>query len=169
MSFTSLAWAARQRLPTAIDKLVLMQIASHVNAKTGLCNPSIATLAAECSVSPRRVITAVQALEGAKLLTVIRTSTDGHKNSNMYKLSTGVVNHVHHVVNDVHEGSANGDNLVVNHVHINIEEEHRKEHRGEEQNATVDNKEKEKAKAKLKEWVESMRLKAPPTPRTPFR
>lgn len=170
MSYVCLAWAARQQPTSSVDKLVLVQLASHVNARTGVCNPSIALLARECVASPRRVITAIQNLEALGLITVIRTSTDGKKNVNHYKLSTGVVNHVHHVVNDVHEGSEHGAHGVVNNVHINIEGEQRIEQRKDSRSTTpVDNVDPERVQQKVRELTERLRVKGSTSPRTPFR
>jgi DNA-binding PadR family transcriptional regulator len=168
MSYICLAWAARQRIPSSVDKLVLLQLASHVNSKTGLCNPSNALLAQECAITPRRVVTAINSLEKLKLITVLRSSTNGKKNVNHYKLSTGVVNQVHHVVNVVHVSSEQNDTTVVNHVHINKEEEQRI-NKGNEQSEPVDNKAKEEARQKLKELADKLRVKGPTSPRTPFR
>jgi hypothetical protein len=79
-----------------VDKLVLLQLASHVNSKTGLCNPSNALLAQECALSLRSIVGAIKSLEKLRLITVVRTSTNKKKNVNHYKLSTGVVQEVHY-------------------------------------------------------------------------
>jgi DNA-binding PadR family transcriptional regulator len=168
MSYICLAWAARQRIPSSVDKLVLLQLASHVNSKTGLCNPSNALLAQECALSLRSIVGAIKSLEKLRLITVVRTSTNKKKNVNHYKLSTGVVQEVHDVVHQVHVSSAGNDKLVVQEVHINKEEEQRI-NKGQEQSEPVDNKAKEEARQKLKELADKLRVKGPTSPRTPFQ
>lgn len=47
MSFQLMAWAARQRTGSPTRKAVLMALANATNHHTGLCNPSIETIAEE--------------------------------------------------------------------------------------------------------------------------
>jgi DNA-binding transcriptional MocR family regulator len=55
MSFAALAWAYDQRPSSGTHKLVLIVLAHHVNAESGLCCPSQATIADRCIVSERTV------------------------------------------------------------------------------------------------------------------
>jgi len=93
MSFSALAWASRQLPECAHQKLLLMMLASHYNDQTGLCNPSIKTLALECCMGPTSVKKHLTALE--KLGLIVRVS-GSRTQSNTYKLSTGVVQEVHY-------------------------------------------------------------------------
>lgn len=70
MCFDSLAWATKQELP-AMQKIVLVMLADH-NSKAGLCFPSYDTLAVECGMTKRSVITQVEKLESAGLLSIER-------------------------------------------------------------------------------------------------
>jgi len=70
MCFESLAWATKQELP-AMQKIVLVMLADH-NSKDGLCFPSYDTLAIECGMTKRSVITQIEKLEAADFLTVER-------------------------------------------------------------------------------------------------
>lgn len=70
MCFESLAWATKQELP-AMQKIVLVMLADH-NSKNGLCFPSYDTLAVECGMTKRSVITQVEKLEAANFLTIER-------------------------------------------------------------------------------------------------
>ena len=70
MCFDSLTWATKQELP-AMQKIVLVMLADH-NSKDGLCFPSYDTLAIECGMTKRSVITQIEKLEAADFLTVER-------------------------------------------------------------------------------------------------
>ena len=162
MSFKSMAWAAAQQPPSCHDKLVLLQLASHVNANTGLCNPSIDTLARECILSRRRVIMSIQSLEEAGFIEVMRSSTDRKKNVNTYKLST-VVHRVHHsVVHNGHYPSAQHALPVVHNVHINREDEHTLSKRIDDRGQTERTPSAAEAIAKLAAWRASITGKPQP-------
>lgn len=81
-----MGWASQKLPENAYQKLVLLMLASHMNAATGLCNPSIKTLALECCCSESTVKLALVALARQGLISH-QTGRHGRK-SNIYKLST---------------------------------------------------------------------------------
>lgn len=85
MSFQSMAWAVRQKLPCT-QKMVLVMLADRHNDDTGRCDPSHDKLASDCGLSRRTVIDHIEALEKAGFLSISRRSIDGYKTSNQYQL-----------------------------------------------------------------------------------
>lgn len=171
MSFSAMAWASRQLPECAHQKLLLLMLASHVNDETGLCNPSINTLALECCMGPTSVKKHLGALER---LGLIVKQSGSRTQSNHYKLSTGVGRHAANVGRGATKGRAAGDQGVGRGAttkqeketgNINITYSVPKTYGPD----AVDNSAKERALAKIKTLGESIRLTAPPTPRTPFR
>jgi len=65
IKYLAAAWKANTS-PT--EKLVLLALADHANDKTGLCFPSIDTLATKTGFSGRTISKAITALEGQGLL-----------------------------------------------------------------------------------------------------
>jgi DNA-binding transcriptional regulator YhcF (GntR family) len=84
MSYETMGQATRAETETAHQKLVLLMLASHLNDKTGQCNPSINTLAFECVMAPTTVKTALAGLE--RLGLIRRVSGKHSGKSNIYSL-----------------------------------------------------------------------------------
>ncbi len=88
------------------ELLVLLSLADNAN-DSGVCWPSIDTIARKCRMSNRGVIDILARLEASGILSVYRSSTDGKKNVNQYTIqikalirgsepaSLGVVNPLH--------------------------------------------------------------------------
>jgi hypothetical protein len=85
MSFQAMTWAVKQKVP-AMQKIVLLMLANRNNYETNECFPSIKTLSIECGMSQRSVINQLEKLVYKNLISVIRTTTDGVKKVNHYKL-----------------------------------------------------------------------------------
>ena len=90
-------WAVKQTPSTPLEKLVLMILADRHNAKTGQCNPSIATIAAAACCSKRGALKALAALEHGQFIDVNRL----HRRNSNYVLR----------VHTVHPTDENGENL----------------------------------------------------------
>jgi hypothetical protein len=87
MSFQAMTWAVEQELP-AMQKIVLLMLANRTNHDTGFCYPSHERLAKECGMSKRSMIYQIEKIEGAGLITVIRSSDErGLKSLNKYQLN----------------------------------------------------------------------------------
>ena len=86
MSFQSMAWAVRQKLPCT-QKMVLVMLADRHNDDTGRCDPSHDRLAMDCGLSRRTVIDHIETLANAGFLSISHRSIDGYKTSNQYKLN----------------------------------------------------------------------------------
>ena len=84
MSFHALAWATRQQAGSAQAKCLLMILANHTNQDSGLCNPSLATLAASCEMSVTSVKKSLRELEKRGL---IRRISGSRTVSNRYELA----------------------------------------------------------------------------------
>lgn len=164
MSFSAMAWASRQLPECAHQKLLLLMLASHHNEKTGLCNPSIKTLALECCMGPTSVKKHLMALER---LGLIVKHSGSRTESNTYKLSTGVGRHATkgRAAGDLGVGRGATTKQEKETGNINITYSVPKTYGPD----AVDNSAKERALAKIRMLGESIRLTAPPTPRTPFR
>ena len=85
MSYSALGWAGEQQTQTSAEKLVLFQLAWHSNQETGLCNPSVATLASETRLSPSTVKRAIAGLVRQELVE-LRSGREGFNQSNHYLL-----------------------------------------------------------------------------------
>lgn len=79
-------WAVRLKGTGELAFRVLVVIASYANTKTGEAFPSIATIAAHCGVTERRVKSALNLLKGAGVL----KSTPRARQSNLYQLAQSV-------------------------------------------------------------------------------
>lgn len=87
MSGKALVWAANVRGLKATTKIVLIQLAERHNKDTGLCNPSIKTLAEDCEMDRSTVIRHLELLESFELITRVRKGNeDGGRASNEYVL-----------------------------------------------------------------------------------
>jgi len=87
MSFQAMTWAVEQQLP-AMQKIVLLMLANRASLETNECYPSISRLVNECGMSYRSVLNQLAEIENAGLITVIRSSIDGIKQCNTYRLNT---------------------------------------------------------------------------------
>ncbi|KGH26285.1 helix-turn-helix domain-containing protein [Comamonas testosteroni] len=125
MSWSALAWAVRQKLPST-QKLVLLMLAERHNGDSGQCNPSHDLLAEDCGLSRRSVVDQIGKLEEAGYLRVLHRARGNAKLPNQYVLNLhfGVPEKVKNipddpflVVNDVHMGSEPFAQGVVNDVH----------------------------------------------------
>jgi hypothetical protein len=85
MSFEAMKWAVGQKLP-ATQKLVLLILANRLNGSTGQCNPSIAGLAQDCSLSESACKVAIRALKERGLIEVIHQSRPSGRVANQYRL-----------------------------------------------------------------------------------
>jgi len=184
MSFSALAWASRQLPECAHQKLLLLMLASHHNEQTGLCNPSIKTLAFECCMGPTSVKKHLAALE--RLGLIVRQS-GSRTQSNTYKLSTGVVQEGHQlgpqVGPDTTKGRSPRDQGVGRGATTKQEEETgniNREHKTKEKVSRspvsdtysvgpVDKVGQAKVQAIGQELGKLLTAATPPTPRTPFR
>lgn len=144
MSFSALAWAARQKLPCS-QKIVLLMLASRHNSDNGRCDPSHDRLADDCGLTRRSVMDQVAKLSEAGFIRIRHRALGNKKLANQYTLVlsfgaqeevkdlidfTGdddlggsearslprqkVVKEVHHLVNDVHQGSEGRSHESVN-------------------------------------------------------
>lgn len=172
MSFSAMAWASQQLPECAHQKLLLMMLASHHNDKTGLCNPSIKTLALECCMGPTSVKKHLLALER---LGLIVKQSGNRTQSNTYKLSTSGANHGREVGRHTTKGRAAGDQGVgrgattkqeVETVNINISKPNTYLLR---EQTPVDNSRLSVVQSIGERLGAALTIKSPPTPRTPFR
>lgn len=118
MSFPAIRWSTQQDLP-AMQKIVLLMIANRINTDSGTCFPSLDTLAKDCGMTRRSVINQVAKLEIAGLLHVERSTEDGVKQQNTYRLLLSVSERPSLVMNVVHGSSETKVPEVVNELHIN--------------------------------------------------
>lgn len=73
-------------------KLLLLNLAIHSNAKTGLAWPSLATLAHECSVSHSHAKRTVKTAKDAGLINIAQSSNGGGRNSTVrYRLDLDAI------------------------------------------------------------------------------
>lgn len=143
MSWSALAWAVRQQLPST-QKLVLIMLAERHNSDTGRCDPSHERLAEDCGLTRRSVMDQVKKLEESGYIRAMNRAKGALKLSNHYVLnlsfgvpekaqalpndpflvvkhvhqgseagSPGVVKQVPNVVNDVHQGGEAGSHKPV--------------------------------------------------------
>ena len=68
MSFTTTQWACEQQDLKPTTKLVLVQLASFQNARTGKCYPSQKTLCRACGLSLSALNTHLRSLEDRGLI-----------------------------------------------------------------------------------------------------
>ena len=125
MSWSALAWAVRQKLPST-QKLVLLMLAERHNGDSGRCDPSHDLLAEDCGLSRRSVVDQIGKLEEAGYLRVMHRARGNAKLPNQYvlQLQFGVPEKVKNipddpylVVHDVHKGSERAAQGVVHDVH----------------------------------------------------
>lgn len=86
MSIQAVGWALEQQIPAG-PKLVLVALANHADHTTGLCWPSVATIAHEASCSPRAVYRFVADLtRNGYVMAQKKRGKDGRQRSNNYWL-----------------------------------------------------------------------------------
>lgn len=87
MSGQALVWAANVRGLKPATKIVLIQLAERHNKDTGLCNPSIKTLAEDCEMDRTTVMRHLGVLELLGLITTQAAGKeDGGRANNQYLL-----------------------------------------------------------------------------------
>lgn len=86
MSFNAIGWVMKQSLP-AMQKCVLTSLANHLNHKSGLCCPSLTTLAKGSGMSKRSVVNQIDKLEKGNYITVTRETKNKTKLVNKYSLN----------------------------------------------------------------------------------
>jgi biotin operon repressor len=86
MSFQAMAWAVRLKLP-AREKFVLLMLANYASNDAGDCYPSLNRLCDDTSMARNTVISALQALERAGALQIVRRQQDGVNLPNVYRLN----------------------------------------------------------------------------------
>lgn len=92
MSAQALIWAANVRGLKPATKIVLIQLSERHNKDTGLCNPSIKTLAEDCEMDRTTVMRHLAVLESLGLLTAQATGKeDGGRSNNQYQLHMPIV------------------------------------------------------------------------------
>lgn len=89
MSWESLTWATKQKLPP-LQKLVLIMLANRNNPDDNRCIPSMDRVATDCGMSKTATKSAVKALIGHGLLTVEHRKQGTVNLSNQYVLNTTV-------------------------------------------------------------------------------
>jgi len=82
-----MTWAASQKIGRVNDKMVLVMLANHHNGITGLCNPSLKTLAESSCISRDSVIRSIRNLEKMGLVTVERRRIESINLPNNYRLN----------------------------------------------------------------------------------
>lgn len=86
MSFQAVAWAMRQSLP-AMEKMVLIVLADHLNKDTLQCNPRVKTITEEAGMSQRHVNKILVRLEESGYIQIVhQTRDDGSFTASQYSL-----------------------------------------------------------------------------------
>lgn len=88
MSFRHLRWALKKTLPCR-EKVVLVNLADHMNGKTGRCFPAHATIAEECGLSETSVKRALDRLQEHHLITIIPRRLGAMRLPNQYDRHLG--------------------------------------------------------------------------------
>lgn len=91
MSFQALAWASKQHVSSASEKLMLLAYADRHNEETGCGYPSIAWLCEFSSLNRKTVIAAVARLEAANLLTDTGDRKGETKQIKVYRVNVDTV------------------------------------------------------------------------------
>lgn len=86
MSHAAVSWAFRQEASHS-RKLVLLFLAHSHNAKSGQCNPKIATIAEATGLAPRSVSDAIAKLEQEGLLLSVPRRNGARQGANQYLLA----------------------------------------------------------------------------------
>lgn len=91
MSWEALAWAAKQKVAHAADKLILLALADRHNPETNTAYPSIAWLAEFGSLDRKTVIAALGRLEAVKLIADSGERAGKTLQVKAYRLALGTV------------------------------------------------------------------------------
>ena len=91
MSFEALAWATKQNIGSASDKLILLAYADRHNEETGCAYPSIAALCEFSSLNRKTVISSVARLEAAGILSDTGERRGETKQIKVYRVNIGTV------------------------------------------------------------------------------
>ncbi len=86
MSNSLLSYAWQAECPSAISKLVLVNLCDHAN-DGGKCWPSVKRIAAQCYLSERSVYRAIRNLEKVGLVFVLRQKNAGRSQVNRYQIA----------------------------------------------------------------------------------
>ena len=86
MAYKDVELAIACKLP-AMQKIVLIILASHKNSKTGACHPSMSTIAEEAGMTERSVRTQISELKESGFIEIENTFQKGLKSSNKYRLN----------------------------------------------------------------------------------
>ena len=86
MSVQAIGWALEQEVGSPTRKVVLIALANRVNPDTGICFPSVKTVAKECCLGKSTVIRMLHELEQAGFIQrVARHRENGSQTSNEYR------------------------------------------------------------------------------------
>lgn len=85
MSLAAMVWAMNQKVGNPVGKLILLKLADNAN-DTGLCWPSLQTIAKVAEVDRSTAIRHIKKLEEMGFVNVIRRQHEGVSLSNHYKL-----------------------------------------------------------------------------------
>jgi len=91
VSFAALAWASKQNVGRASDKLILLAYADRHNEETGCAYPSIAALCEFSCLDRKTVIASVGRLEALGLLTETGDRVGNTKQIKVYSVNIGTV------------------------------------------------------------------------------
>lgn len=91
MSFAALAWASKQNVGRASDKLILLAYADRHNEETGSAYPSVAALCEFSCLDRKTVIASVGRLEALGLLTETGERAGNTKQIKVYRVNINTV------------------------------------------------------------------------------
>lgn len=91
MSFAALAWASKQNVGRASDKLILLAYADRHNEETGCAYPSVAALCEFSCLDRKTVIASVARLEALGLLTETGDRAGNTKQIKVYRVNIETV------------------------------------------------------------------------------
>lgn len=91
MSWQALAWAAKQRVACAADKLILIAYAERCNDETGCAYPSLAWLEEFSSLDRKTVVKSIKRLCSAKLIEDTGERAGRTKQVKIYRVLFGTV------------------------------------------------------------------------------
>ncbi|MDZ4152072.1 helix-turn-helix domain-containing protein, partial [Methylicorpusculum sp.] len=86
MSLAAMVWAMNQTTGSPQSKLVLLKLADNANSDTGVCWPSLASIARVTEMNRSTVIRHIKKLNELGLIVTIHRSHEGVNLSNHYRL-----------------------------------------------------------------------------------
>lgn len=86
MSIRAITWAFDQKTGSPLTKFVLIKLADNANEHSGLCLPSLETIAEQTEMSKSTVIRHIRKLEELRLLEVQRQKVGDTNLPNQYRL-----------------------------------------------------------------------------------